>query len=167
LGISYLGRTDLAHVPPQDEDIGAGSGAIAAAPDASITKLASRGYMRSRPMAVVTGGAARVLDHDHDNDHPHFESGGSDFTPGNDAEMLDVSAIGASVQAELGNAVGGQRASIEISLGGGRDARARRAAEAKMKGFEGDSCGSCGNFTLVRNGTCMKCNTCGSTTGCS
>jgi ribonucleoside-diphosphate reductase alpha chain len=36
-----------------------------------------------------------------------------------------------------------------------------------MKGYEGDACGGCGNFTLVRNGTCMKCNTCGSTSGCS
>ncbi|SHL58440.1 hypothetical protein SAMN05444414_12115 [Roseovarius marisflavi] len=25
----------------------------------------------------------------------------------------------------------------------------------------------CGNYMLVRNGTCMKCNTCGSTSGCS
>ena len=38
---------------------------------------------------------------------------------------------------------------------------------AKMQGYEGDPCGDCGNFTLVRNGTCMKCNTCGATTGCS
>ena len=48
-----------------------------------------------------------------------------------------------------------------------RETRAKRAAEARMKGYEGDACGSCGNFTLVRNGTCMKCNTCGSTSGCS
>jgi ribonucleoside-diphosphate reductase alpha chain len=27
--------------------------------------------------------------------------------------------------------------------------------------------GECGNYTLVRNGTCMKCNTCGGTSGCS
>ena len=40
-------------------------------------------------------------------------------------------------------------------------------AKAKMQGFEGDSCNECGNFTLVRNGTCLKCNTCGSTSGCS
>ena len=40
-------------------------------------------------------------------------------------------------------------------------------AEAKAKGFEGEACNECGNFTLVRNGTCLKCNTCGSTTGCS
>ena len=38
---------------------------------------------------------------------------------------------------------------------------------AKIQGFEGDACQDCGNFTLVRNGTCLKCNTCGSTSGCS
>ncbi len=38
---------------------------------------------------------------------------------------------------------------------------------AKMKGYEGDPCPVCGNFTLVRSGTCMRCDTCGSTTGCS
>ena len=43
------------------------------------------------------------------------------------------------------------------------DARQR----AKIQGYEGDPCGECGNFTLVRNGTCMKCNTCGGTSGCS
>lgn len=38
---------------------------------------------------------------------------------------------------------------------------------ARLQGYEGDSCGECGNFTMVRNGTCLKCNTCGSTSGCS
>ncbi|MCX7307092.1 MAG: hypothetical protein NTZ72_03735, partial [Afipia sp.] len=45
--------------------------------------------------------------------------------------------------------------------------KADRRAEAKARGYEGDMCGECSNFTLVRNGTCMKCDTCGSTTGCS
>ena len=40
-------------------------------------------------------------------------------------------------------------------------------AKAKIQGYEGDPCGECGNYTLVRNGTCMKCNTCGGTSGCS
>jgi len=48
-----------------------------------------------------------------------------------------------------------------------RAAAAEKRAEAKAKGYEGEACGECGNFTLVRNGTCMKCDTCGSTTGCS
>ena len=38
---------------------------------------------------------------------------------------------------------------------------------AKMQGYEGDACSECGNFTLVRNGTCLKCDTCGGTSGCS
>ena len=40
-------------------------------------------------------------------------------------------------------------------------------AEARVKGYEGEACGECGNFTLVRNGTCLKCDTCGATSGCS
>ena len=47
------------------------------------------------------------------------------------------------------------------------DTRLERIREAKLKGYEGDACGECGNFTLVRNGTCMKCATCGATSGCS
>jgi ribonucleoside-diphosphate reductase alpha chain len=39
--------------------------------------------------------------------------------------------------------------------------------EAQMKGYVGEACSECQNFTLVRNGTCLKCDTCGSTTGCS
>jgi ribonucleoside-diphosphate reductase alpha chain len=42
-----------------------------------------------------------------------------------------------------------------------------KIAEARFKGYEGDPCPTCGSFTLIRNGTCMKCNTCGGTTGCS
>jgi ribonucleoside-diphosphate reductase alpha chain len=44
---------------------------------------------------------------------------------------------------------------------------AARRAEAKARGYEGEMCTECLNFTLVRNGTCLKCDTCGSTTGCS
>lgn len=39
--------------------------------------------------------------------------------------------------------------------------------QARMKGYEGDPCPECGQFTLVRNGSCLKCNSCGATTGCS
>ena len=48
-----------------------------------------------------------------------------------------------------------------------RTAVAEKRSQARMKGFTGEACGECGNFTLVRNGTCLKCDTCGSTTGCS
>jgi ribonucleoside-diphosphate reductase alpha chain len=39
--------------------------------------------------------------------------------------------------------------------------------EARMKGYEGEPCGTCGQFTMVRNGSCLKCASCGATSGCS
>jgi ribonucleoside-diphosphate reductase alpha chain len=44
---------------------------------------------------------------------------------------------------------------------------AEEARTARQIGYEGDPCPECGHFTLVRNGTCLKCETCGGTTGCS
>ncbi|HEY6974231.1 MAG TPA: vitamin B12-dependent ribonucleotide reductase, partial [Nitrospiraceae bacterium] len=38
---------------------------------------------------------------------------------------------------------------------------------ARQKGYEGDPCSECKQFTMVRNGTCLKCDTCGATSGCS
>ena len=39
--------------------------------------------------------------------------------------------------------------------------------EAEKFGFVGDPCPECGQFTLVANGSCLKCVSCGATTGCS
>jgi ribonucleoside-diphosphate reductase alpha chain len=164
LGVSYLGRTDLAHVVPAiDEDLGKGGG-DGGSQEVAITKLASSGYLRGRThIAMVKGGAApKMLA---DEEHFHEEM----FAPDNDidnAGELDLSQIRAGVEATL-NTVSLQVATLEAALNKPRDTRAARAAEARLKGFEGDNCGACGNFTLVRNGTCMKCNTCGSTSGCS
>ena len=58
------------------------------------------------------------------------------------------------------------------------DAAAAEAAEAKkleasrrqqavMQGYTGNMCTECQNYTMVRNGTCEKCDTCGATSGCS
>src|SRR5215471_4043681 len=62
------------------------------------------------------------------------------------------------------------RAATPVSGGSGGLAQAKvlSASEmARLKGYEGDPCGDCGQFTMVRNGTCLKCITCGTTTGCS
>ena len=40
-----------------------------------------------------------------------------------------------------------------------------RAAQAQ--GYTGDPCPTCQSLTMVRNGSCLKCMTCGGTTGCS
>jgi ribonucleoside-diphosphate reductase alpha chain len=162
LAVSYLGRTDLAHVVPSiDEDLGRDIGGPAA--EVAIAKVASTGYLRGRTqISLVKGGAApKMLAED---EQEHFGRIEAD----NDSDTLDLSEIRAGVEATL-NTVSVQVASLEAALSRPfvRDTRAARAAEARLKGFEGDSCSACGNFTLVRNGTCMKCNTCGSTSGCS
>jgi ribonucleoside-diphosphate reductase alpha chain len=62
------------------------------------------------------------------------------------------------------------RAIAPVSGGSGSVAELKllSASEmARLKGYEGDPCGDCGQFTMVRNGTCLKCITCGTTTGCS
>jgi len=62
------------------------------------------------------------------------------------------------------------RAAVPVSGGSGGLAQSKvlSASEmARLKGYEGDPCGDCGQFTMVRNGTCLKCITCGTTTGCS
>ena len=43
----------------------------------------------------------------------------------------------------------------------------QNAKDAEVKGYEGDPCPECKQFTMVRNGTCLKCVTCGATSGCS
>ena len=56
------------------------------------------------------------------------------------------------------------KASVAVTSAG---EKARRREDARLQGYTGDSCPECGNFTLARNGTCLKCATCGATTGCS
>jgi ribonucleoside-diphosphate reductase alpha chain len=63
-----------------------------------------------------------------------------------------------SVKAAADKTAGGKRA---------EDSSAVKIIQARSKGYEGDPCPNCGYFTLIRNGTCMKCDTCGGTTGCS
>ncbi|MDR3527856.1 MAG: vitamin B12-dependent ribonucleotide reductase [Rhizomicrobium sp.] len=174
LAVSYLGRNDLAHVPPHhDEDLGGGVTEGQRAKEQVVGRTTSAGYVRANVhhIAVVRGSAAPKMmaleEHDHAHDHDHD----AEYAL---VETVDLSEIASSVEAsiaavanETGNPVGAHLSTIESRLKPtGPDVHSRRA-EARMKGYEGDACGTCGNFTLVRNGTCMKCNTCGSTSGCS
>jgi ribonucleoside-diphosphate reductase alpha chain len=186
LAVSYLGRYDLAHVPPaRDEDLGNGDGSntgeerqeVARELAKNLARATSSGYVRGniKSLAVVRGGAAPKMFVEQEHDHAHeplSKAYGDDGTV-----METLSEIRASVleaaQTGAGNPVGeamtalGTRISQTTVATGKRETYAQRAAEARMKGYEGDACGSCGNFTLVRNGTCLKCNTCGGTSGCS
>jgi len=150
LAVSYLDRTDLAHVQPEGvsfDDVGRGAeegvSNIREVPDSRgaspidvLRQVASSGYIRKRvpqELMVLNGGA-----------------GGAVAFAGSDPVATLQSLV-----PEVGTAA----ATSALALTA-RD-------KAKMQGYEGDPCGECGNYTLVRNGTCMKCNTCGATSGCS
>jgi ribonucleoside-diphosphate reductase alpha chain len=186
LAVSYLGRHDLAHVTPaQDEDLGDGNGSAGKdsnvrdpRPDIAqvISKVASTGFLRGN-FVVVRGGAMAALAHQHEHEHAHEHAfaGQPAAEPEDDTELtLRLAEVRQQVSAQLlgSNPVANAVATLETnfiqaSVSDTRQVYAKRAAEARLKGYEGDACGSCGNFTLVRNGTCMKCNTCGGTSGCS
>ncbi len=148
----------------------------------AVKSVASTGFVRGqihRTIAVVRGGAAPKMMEEHDtHHHAHDDLEHGTLEVVDEFATVDLSEIRNSVLEAAANPVGDLVTAIGASLteransaaeraGKARDIQARRAAEARMKGYEGDACGSCGNFTLVRNGTCMKCNTCGSTSGCS
>jgi len=160
LAISYLDRNDLAHVEPADlmpdtigkgvvaessnlreidDDNSATVGAEVAAMMQRVALVASNGYVRNK-LTVLHGGkrgAASAL----------ADTGAADMP-------LFAGALAVSSE------------TVEIATLAA-DPRLEQIREARMKGYEGDSCGECGNFTLVRNGTCLKCDTCGGTNGCS
>ncbi len=178
LGVSYLGRNDLAHVAPHnDTDLGGG---IAEGQRESsgqrevaqvMSRVASSGYMRGQlpRLGVVHGGAAVKMEFVHD---PEIDREVAAFEQAQEEPIsLAMNEIGASVMDEIaGNPVGVAVATLQARLetrDTTKETYMRRSIEAQMKGYQGDACGSCGNFTLVRNGTCMKCDTCGSTSGCS
>ena len=153
LAVSYLDRTDLAHVKPEGasfDDIGRGEEEgvsniqtpteNAASRSLEVLKqISSTGYLRKRmpqDLVVLQGGAGTTA-----------------RANGTDPEVTLQAIVSETTTSETAISTG----TVSISA---RD-------KAKMQGYEGDPCGECGNYTLVRNGTCMKCNTCGGTSGCS
>ncbi|WP_297295387.1 vitamin B12-dependent ribonucleotide reductase, partial [uncultured Methylovirgula sp.] len=87
-----------------------------------------------------------------------------------DKLMLVQSAGGAPATAlkkNLENEIEAELDALDWSVATEQTSVADRRSEARMKGYTGEACPECNNFTLVRNGTCLKCDTCGATTGCS
>jgi ribonucleoside-diphosphate reductase alpha chain len=158
LAISYLGRNDLAHISPdeigntvlgggvdQDKAPGFGEGS-SNAPHASVV---SRGLVRSKAdklMLVPSRAGESSVHVGGSGAHGGFVQGATALR----GELAERTAPA------LGSTLAPQAETV-----------AEKRAEARMKGYVGESCPECGNFTMVRNGTCLKCDTCGGTTGCS
>ena len=161
LAVSYLGRFDLAHVDPNESGFDAlGKGETEGKPTAA-TRYVSKGLTRSRTdrLSVVGGGYAPSID---DNG----------LGPRAATNVTAFAGAATALKAEPEPKVSPTE-KLEARLdtvdarAHAKAAASEKRAEARAKGYEGEACSECGNFTLVRNGTCMKCDTCGSTTGCS
>jgi ribonucleoside-diphosphate reductase alpha chain len=181
MAVSYLGRNDLAHVhPAHDEDLGGGEretqGDAPKEMVQAMSRVTSNGFVRGHMprLNVLRGGAATAMALAQDHEHHEHEAETAFSVTLDEISTSVMEAVGVAAGNPVGEAVTvlGNRISQASSdaaekSGRAREMQAKRAAEARMKGYEGDACGQCGNFTLVRNGTCMKCNTCGGTSGCS
>jgi ribonucleoside-diphosphate reductase alpha chain len=80
-------------------------------------------------------------------------------------ELISERTIFLDRDENITNGNSDEKAKMEVKSRLSVDARER--IQAKQQGYTGDICPECGSMTMVRNGTCLKCNTCGSTTGCS
>ena len=171
LAVSYLERHDLAHVDPSEighDVLGSGTDE-GKEPEAPVpaAQLLSPGYMRrqmSQSNLVVMPDAAANTQ----------ASGGGVATLQAQAETAFAQPIvEAGSNLALAEAMPEGFADAEPALLQEAVLETQKATqddlrvEARMKGYEGENCAECGNFTMVRNGTCLKCDTCGSTSGCS
>jgi ribonucleoside-diphosphate reductase alpha chain len=187
LAVSYLGRHDLAHVDVSEianTGLGSSDEELEQEPPPAA-KYLSRGLLRGQESRVFalrsTSSAVSVAAVQVDPDSPVASLQHEVATAFQPAKVRMETAMGAltALQEEQTVALGKTEVrELARQLQDQLDARAKarvgkanleadRRTEAKMKGYEGESCGECGNFTLLRNGTCMKCDTCGGTSGCS
>ncbi len=163
LAISYLGRNELAHIDPSEigpDVLGGGEKqGKAAMPEvpASTAKFVSRGFVRSKAdkLMLVQGGAAAVSGPTLFGSGPRAGSATALKQGFREAELREVAEVLTP------------EARIEEPMLAPAGSNAEKRNVARMKGYTGEACTECGNFTLVRNGTCLKCDTCGSTSGCS
>jgi ribonucleoside-diphosphate reductase alpha chain len=174
LAVSYMERFDLAHVDPTEGGFDALGKGVEEGRPATEGRYVSKGLTRSRTdrLKVMQGGADVVS-----SSPAGGGSAGEAGRGGAGGKVTSLSSV--SPRGEIAGSTAlkaepEQKISPTQELEHLAEARvhakiaaAERRAEAKAKGYEGEMCSECLNFTLVRNGTCLKCDTCGSTTGCS
>jgi ribonucleoside-diphosphate reductase alpha chain len=166
LAISYLGRSDLAHLNPDEPATDSiGFGVDAEKTQADATKLISKGFSRSTVtdnLVILRGGDFDRLRVSASEDAQQTGAGDTvnEVVQEQAAKAESPPEIEAQV-ARLADALNQKAPRGVLATPGG----ARQ--EARIKGYEGDACPDCGQFTLVRNGACLKCESCGASTGCS
>ena len=132
-------------------------------------------FQKFDPSGMVTGGSGRVKMSTSIVDYI-FRELAIQYLERDDlahvsAEDMVSTSISRPEQTEEGLVrTQGEKRDVQLTLNAvapseDEDSRIRRMA--RERGFTGDICDECGSSQMVRNGTCLKCNACGATTGCS
>ena len=175
LAVSYLGRYDLAHVDISDfSNTALGKGVkegktnlistgwtrgykpkfadpkapvakiATAAPKSNVTTLKPATAVQSKAAPSLETQGATSLRRDLNEEENKIDN------------LFDADTSAEAKAAEMANEVAEAK-----------KLNSDRRKQAMMQGYTGDMCSECQNFTMVRNGTCLKCDTCGATSGCS
>ena len=172
LAISYLGRDDLAHVSEEDlrgDTLGGPSDASieyeAEEPAPSVGQPVATGSrvasdIHTAHLTIGNGGNGNGRGNGNGNGKHELQGGNGDGQP-----VENATSVQTANQAEAVLEYVAASGSTDGNQGQERLRSAIRTA--RLKGYEGDMCNECGQFTMVRNGTCLKCETCGATSGCS
>ncbi len=150
LAISYLDRQDLAQVTAEDLRASAVGSPETQQPEYTDEEIISE----------------RVVDSPQNQNQLPL--------PNLHPKSAHVSNIGPAAQPAPGSGTSAPMPATKVGfkpevkpVSGPFGVLAEKSRQAKLKGYEGDPCRECGQFTMVRNGTCLKCDTCGTTSGCS
>ena len=154
LAISYLKRSDLGQVKPEDLITTATKNEMEILDSDDKPRIAkqSAGF---RPSSVTVS----VAPSSSPSPQPQNPSSGKHTTKGQ--------SHGYHAPGDLPHETSPKQQVSVLEQSNPQENEIIKIVQARIKGYEGDPCSSCGSFTLVRNGTCMKCDTCGTTTGCS
>ena len=144
LAVSYLGRDDLAHLGPVDlsststAEEEQEAAAMADADDPEPTLAAPDPAV----LVPIAGGALAP----------------PEAPPAPEAVPAAAAPSPAASSARM-------EAASAVAARAGASATAEE--RARQLGYEGDPCMECGQLMMVRNGACLKCVSCGATSGCS
>ena len=197
LAVSYLGRHDLAHVDTSDfgntalgkgiqegktnlistgwtrghkptlvqggqserslsEPKGAATAAPAkAASTGNVTSFAGSAARKLEPATAVATSEIVAFKRD-------YEERAAELAEEIAEEVADEAPE--SVTALFSDKAAAEAASAKAEA---KKLEAERRMRSIAQGYTGNMCSECQNFTMVRNGTCEKCDTCGATSGCS
>jgi len=149
LAISYLGRNDLSHVNSDELQASAVHTQNETEPEFDNEQLVSE--------RTLTTKESQAFLEESDNDFK-----GVDFSILKNSEP-EAEQAHADFSGNVNFTGEDSGESWEVQ----KRSTSSLVQEAKMKGYEGESCHTCQQFTMVRNGSCLKCASCGATSGCS